>query len=122
IFRALLLEEVFATLVAGLNGGNGNSGRRKDIGGRKAPTGPVRLRVTSFEEGAEAGFSHVSMVAEDDRGDGRGGGGRGNLGASCGYYNEDVLLLSLVDEHGNVDGSSSGMDTPACLGIFEKDP
>lgn len=38
------------------------------------------------------------------------------------FYSEDVLLLSLVDEHGNVDGLSGGTDTPACLGIFEKDP
>lgn len=75
IFRGLLLEEIFATLVSALSSGGGGDG-----GGRgSGPQALATLRVTSFTEVGGEGFSHVTMVS-DDWGRANGGGGSGGGG------------------------------------------
>lgn len=64
VFRGLLLDEIFATLVAALDGG-GSGGRG---GGRGGPPEAMTLRVASLVEGGKGGFGHVTMVADDGGG------------------------------------------------------
>ncbi|CAM9950374.1 unnamed protein product, partial [Ectocarpus sp. 8 AP-2014] len=113
VFRGLVLDEIFATLVAAIDGG-GSGGRG---GGRGGPPEAMTLRVASFVEDGKGGFGHVTMVADD------GGGG------SHRFAHDDVLLLTLVKSSdgaavgGHVGGDGgSAATTTACLGLFDKEP
>eukprot|EP00903_Cladosiphon_okamuranus_P019598 g18024.t1 len=115
IFRSLVLEEIFATLVAGLGGSTDGRGR-----GGGGSGGSETLRVAAFVESGNGGFSHVTLVASD----GGGGGGPADGGAtSPRFVHDDVLLLSLVRPAPATSGGDAVVDSPAisCLGIFEKE-
>lgn len=92
ILRGLLLEEIFATLVASLGGGGGGGDNGGGRGGR--PQATATFRISSFVEAGEGGFSHVTLTSGDDWSGGGGGGGGFASPASNGCAHRVDIILS----------------------------